>query len=161
MYTRLLALSSSKAPGPDGVLPSILKECALELTYPLSHLFNISLKSGQVPDSWCCANITPVFKKGERCMLRNYRPVALTSVIRKLLEQIVVASANEHIHTFGLLNPNQHGFTQNRSCVTQLTNVLHDWSVTLDRPRPPRVDAAFLDMSQAFDKITYKCIANE
>lgn len=158
---RLLQLSASKAPGPDGVLPVILKNCALEISYPLVHLFNISLNTGKLPDSWRRSNITPVFKKGDRSIMSNYRPVALTSVICKVLEQIVSSSILEHVETFGLLNPNQHGFTQKRSCVTQLINVLQAWCTILDKNRPPRVDAAFLDMSKAFDKMPHHILLSK
>ena len=101
------------------------------------------------------SNITPVHKKGDKVLLTNYRPVALTSVLCKVLERIITVVLNNHLNTFALLNPYQHGFVKHRSCVTQLVNIIQSWSSTLDRRRPPRVDAVFLDMSKAFDTMPH------
>ena len=122
---------------------------------PPPRVFNASLSTGDVPVAWLQAHITPVFKHGDRTSVTNYRPVALTSVLCKLLEGIVDRAIQDHIDTYGLANNQQHGFTKGRSCVTQLTNVLHTWHSILDLPRPPRVDAVFLDMSRAFDKMPH------
>ena len=108
-----------------------------------------------MPVAWLQAHITPVFKHGDRTSVTNYRPIALTSVLCKLLEGFVDRAIQDHINTYGLANKQQHGFTKGRSCVTQLTNVLHTWHSILDLPRPPRVDAVFLDMSRAFDKMPH------
>ena len=151
----LSKLPTNKSPGPDGILPGILNKVACHISRPLFLLFNKSLQLGIVPEAWRRANITPVFKKGEKSTLSNYRPVALTSVLCKVLERAVSSAISEHVTNFGLLSSNQHGFTKNRSCVTQLVNVMHEWASTLDRPRPPRIDAVFMDMSKAFDRMPH------
>lgn len=89
---------------------------ALEISLPLS---------GKIPSSSKCANITPVFKIGDKSLVTNYRPVALTSVLCKLLEGFVVKARQEHVYASGLLNPGQHGFVSGKSCVTHLINVNH------------------------------------
>ena len=58
---------------------------------------------------------------------------------------------NDHVTSLCLANPQQHGFSAHKFCVTKLTNIIHDWASILDRPRPPRIDAIFLDFSKAFD----------
>ena len=58
-------LDPSKAPGPDGMLPSVLRECSQFLAPSLAKVFNSSLQSGRVPDAWKMANITPLFKAGK------------------------------------------------------------------------------------------------
>ena len=55
---------------------------------PLAKVFNLSLKEGIVPSEWKEANITPLFKKGSKNKPENYRPVSLTSVVRKLPETL-------------------------------------------------------------------------
>ena len=151
----LKQLPSNKSPGPDCILPNVLNKISSEIAHPLGLLFNASLSIGQLPDAWRCANITPVHKKGDKVLLTNYRPVALTSVLCKVLERIITVVLNNHLNTFALLNPYQHGFVKHRSCVTQLVNIIQSWSSTLDRRRPPRVDAVFLDMSKAFDTMPH------
>ena len=67
-----------KAPGPDNMQPRVLMEVAEQVSEMLTDIFNRSLESGQVPEDWRVANVTPLFKKGSREELGNYRPVSLT-----------------------------------------------------------------------------------
>ena len=71
-------LRVDKAPGPDNMQPRVLMEVAEQVSEMLTDIFNSSLESGQVPEDWRVANVTPLFKKGSREELGNYRPVCLT-----------------------------------------------------------------------------------
>ena len=82
-------LKSSSAPGPDKVTSRILIEARNELCYPLALIFNRSITSGDVPEDWRRANVTPIFKKGNKTSPGNYRPVSLTSVRSKLSHAII------------------------------------------------------------------------
>jgi len=79
----------TKAPGADGIPTRILKLCAAEIVPILTVVFVQSLSSGQIPKDRFTANITPVFKKGDRGDPSNYRPISLTSVCYKILEHII------------------------------------------------------------------------
>lgn len=68
----------SKSPGPDGLHLRLLKETANELALSLSKIFRNSIPAGIVPDEWKCANVTAVFKKGNRHSALNYTPISLT-----------------------------------------------------------------------------------
>ena len=84
--TKLLkGLNPSKALGPDELHPRVLKELATELGPIFAHLFQQSIDSGDIPKEWTLANISPLFKKGDRSLACNYRPVSLTCVPCKLL----------------------------------------------------------------------------
>jgi len=74
----LCNLKSSKAPGPDGIHPTVLTELAAEVAVPLTIISRSSLSSGTVPQSWKTANIAPIFKKGDKRDPSNYRAVSLT-----------------------------------------------------------------------------------
>ena len=63
MLKLLNGLDENKAPGPDGVSAKFLKLYATQLTPALTHIFNKSLSSGDLPSDWLLANITPIFKK--------------------------------------------------------------------------------------------------
>ena len=78
-------MKENKSPGVDGIAHKILKETVDQICTPIAHVFNLSLQEGIVPLEWKEANIIPLFKKGSRNKSIHYRPVSLTSVIRKVL----------------------------------------------------------------------------
>ena len=79
----LSSRKSSSAPGPDHVHPMLLRECAKALSSPLHTIFKASLTAGCLPRDWRRANVTPIFKKGNKADPLNYRPISLTSVYVK------------------------------------------------------------------------------
>ena len=89
-------LKIDKATGPDSIPAFILKTAADELTPFLTRLFQLSLNSGEVPPDWLFAWVVPIFKKGERHLAANYRPVSLTSIVCKVLEHIIHSSVMKH-----------------------------------------------------------------
>ena len=78
--TKLLkGLNPSKALGPGELHPRVLKELAMELGQVFAHLFQQSIDTGEIPEEWSLANICPLFKKGDRSLARNYRPVSFVT----------------------------------------------------------------------------------
>ena len=122
--TKLLkGLNPSKALGPDELHPRVLKELATELGPVFAHLFQQSIDKGEIPKEWSLANICPLFKKGDRSLACNYRPVSLTCVPCKLLEHIVCSNIMAHLDEHRLLSEKQHAFRKWHSCETQLITV--------------------------------------
>jgi len=93
----LLKLRPDKAAGPDNLLPRFLIEIKDHLIYPLYLLFRNSLDEASVPDDWKCADVSPVFKKGNRSQVENYRPISLTSQICKIFESIITDTVIKHL----------------------------------------------------------------
>ena len=90
--------------GPDGIPPSFLKACRDELCYPLSIIFTLSLDNNYLPDDWLKAFISPLFKKGNSADPSNYRPIALTSTICKLMESIIKDQILSYLLSKGLIS---------------------------------------------------------
>ena len=107
---QLKSLNVSKSCGPDNCHPFFLKECAEQIYLPLTDIFHKSLSSGVIPDDWKKANITCIFKKGNKQDPGNYRPVSLTPVICKLLERTVREEIVNHLSISKLLSDSQFGF---------------------------------------------------
>ena len=141
----LLSLKEHKATGPDGIPGRLLKFCANEIADSFTLLFQASLEQGTVPKDWKKAKIVPVFKKGEKGNVENYRPISLTSISCKLLEHIIDSNIRDHLDKFKILNDAQHGFRQNRSCESQLITTLKDFSDCLNKKQ--QIDAILLDFS--------------
>ena len=138
-------MSASSSAGPDGLPSSFLKECLPELIQPLKILFRKSLDSGDIPAILKRAAIIPVFKGGDKTCPSNYRPISLTPVLMKLISFLV---------TNNLLNPSQHGFRENHSCLSALLNVYDNMLLMLAN-NPCISDMIYLDFFKAFDKVDF------
>ena len=114
-----------------------------------ARLFQQSIDTGEIPKEWSLANICPLYKKGDRSLAYNYRPVSLTCVPCKLLEHIVCSNITAHLDDHKLLSDRQHAFRKKYSCETQLITVIDNWDKILDKGG--QVDTFILDFEKAFD----------
>ena len=119
----------------------------------LQLIFQRSLESGTIPNDWRNANVTPLFKKGERYKAANYRPVSLTSICSKLMEHVIASQLMGHLNTNNILYDLQHGFRDKRSCETQLLALVHELASGVNANK--QTDMAILDFSKAFDKVSH------
>ena len=146
-------LNAKKASGPDNICCKILKELSVEIAPILTHIFTQSIETGQIPPDWSTAYVTPIFKKGNRSLPENYRPVSLTSVPCKILEHIICSHIRKHLDDQKILTAFQHGFRRAHSCESQLLVTLGDllkW-----RNSRVQVDVAVLDFAKAFDTVPH------
>ncbi|KAJ7414436.1 hypothetical protein WISP_84246 [Willisornis vidua] len=97
-----------------------MRDLAEELAKPLSIIYQQSWLSGKVPDDWKLANVMPIHKKGCKEDLGNYRPVSLTSMPDKVMEQIILSAITQHPQDGQGIRSSQHGFRRGRSCLTNL-----------------------------------------
>ena len=153
-------LPPKAAPGPDGIPTILLKQLKFELTPVLAVAFAKSLDSGEVPEDFLKAFIIPIKKpkkpKGDPA---SYRPVSLTSNLAKVLEHLVKVQLQSFLEQGVTLNPAQHGFRPNRSCLTQL---LDHYDVIMRNLEEGRIyDTIYLDFAKAFDTVDRFILARE
>lgn len=147
-------LKRNKSPGPDGLHPRIIKEMKDQLVVPLKILFECSFNRRHVPEEWRYANISAIFKKGDRSEPSNYRPVSLTCIICKIMESIIRESMIRHMKKHRMFSKKQFGFISGRSTVLQLLKVLDRWTETMDEGHA--IDVAYCDFMKAFDKVPHR-----
>ncbi|KAF1443079.1 hypothetical protein FQV21_0001647, partial [Spheniscus demersus] len=149
-------LDAHKSLGPDGIHPRVLRELAEELAKPLSIIYQQSWLTGEVPDDWRLANVTPIYKKGRKEDPGNYRPVSLTSVPGKIMERFILRALTRHEQDNKGIRPSQHGFTRGRSCLTNLISFYDQVTRLVDEGKA--VDVVCLDFSKAFDTVSHSIL---
>jgi len=118
IFYELHHLSNNTSPGPENISSLFFKECKFVLAVPLLYLFNLSLKSGIFPTHWKLSYVTPVFKGGDNCLITNYRPISIVSIIPKIFENILVKKLSPLFKN--IIIDEQQGFFSGRSTTTNL-----------------------------------------
>uniref|UniRef100_A0A672HXF0 Reverse transcriptase domain-containing protein n=1 Tax=Salarias fasciatus TaxID=181472 RepID=A0A672HXF0_SALFA len=139
-----------KAPGPDNIPGRILRDCAEELTDVFTDIFNISLSQAVVPTCLKATTIIPVPKKPSPSHYNDYRPVALTPILMKCFERLVM----QHIKSAlpSTLDPYQFAYRSNRSTDDAIATALHS-ALTHLETKNSYVRMLFMDFSSAFNTI--------
>ncbi|PIK50830.1 putative RNA-directed DNA polymerase from mobile element jockey-like [Apostichopus japonicus] len=151
---KLCNLKITKAQGPDGIPPRILYELREEVAPALAKIFKMSLSYHSLPSDWKVAYVAPLFKKGSRSSPGNYRPVSLMSVVFKVCESLLRDSVVAHMNRNDFFSTGQYGFISGKSCVTQLIDVLDDWTKSLDDGSG--IDVVYTGFMKAFDKVPHE-----
>ncbi|CAH8608113.1 unnamed protein product, partial [Dicrocoelium dendriticum] len=137
----LLDLNSNSSLGPDGLHPLFLKEVAEFIAAPICQVFRSSLEAGRLPTKWKANVVKPMYKGGNRQDPVNYRPICLSSILRKTTERILKQALHLHLEKLDVISPAQHGFRRARSCITNLLVAREKWAQSVDAGH--RLDVVF------------------
>ena len=159
VFTPCSKLDPHKASGSDNIPARVLKETAYEITPMLTHLFQQSLDTGDIPHDWRSARVTPIYKKGQRTDPQNYRPVSLTYIVCKTLEYILSSQIMHHLESNDIICTTQFGFRNKHSCESQLLITVDDFAKALNSKK--QVDIGILDFSKAFDRVSHARLAKK
>ena len=143
-------LHSSKAPGPDGLKGRVLKECANQLGGVMTKIFQLFLDASFVPRAWKETTIIPVPKKPRAKALNDFRPVALTSILCKCMERVIVGELTTTIGES--LDPLQFAYKPKRGVEDATLHLLDTVTKHLDSQNS-LVRILFMDFSSAFNTV--------
>lgn len=149
----LSSLSASSSPGPDGIHPALLKNCAQVVALPLSLLMRKSLETGVLPSNWKLSRVVPIFKSGPKYNALNYRPVSMTSPDCKAMERLIAKHIVDYLEQGNVLSNRQFGFRKGYSTEDQLLKAYSKIAEEVDKGRS--VDTVYLDFSKAFDVLCH------
>ena len=142
----------------------MLKETALSITPIVTHLFNISITLGELPDECETARVSPIPKSGDHSDPRNHWPISLLSLLSKVLEkhiQHLLATLEKHIqHLLAThleenhsISAQQWGFTHGKSTTGALLDVTDHWHKELELSHD--ICSVFFDYSKAFNSVPH------
>ncbi len=147
-------IKPDKSPGPDGIPGLILKELSTELALPLSSLFELSMRTGDLPLQWKTANIAPIYKGGSKMAANSFRPISLTCLSCKMMEVIIKQAILRFCDENDVIQNFQHGFRRGRSCLSNLLTSLEAWTHALEEGF--EVDVVYIDFRKAFDSVPHE-----
>ena len=157
IFTKISNLDINKGPGPDGVPPIFLKKCSFNISRPLFHIFNLSLRTGIFPDYWKESFLKPIFKSGDKSSVTNYRPISIISTIPKIFESLVCDFITPLIEP--QLIKEQFGFRPGRS--TELNLLTHIDFLLDGLERGCQVDTIYTDFSRTFDRVSHSMLLHK
>ena len=146
-------LNNGKATGLDDICVKSLKAGSPILAYYLTHIFNLSLRSGVVPKCWKRKRVTPLFKKGDADDVNNYRPISILPIPMKVFEKIVHCQVSEFLEKNNIISEFQSGFRNKHSTDTAVSYVA-DY-VLEEVAKKNYVGAVLVDLKKAFDTVDH------
>ena len=152
-------LDSSKATGVDNINSKFLRMSASMIAPSLTHIFNCSINFHIVPNAFKIAKVIPIYKKGDKMEVLNYRPISILPTISLILEKHVNLHLKSFLESNNLIYNRQSGFRENHSCQTALIKLLDEWITAIDRNEI--VGALLLDLSKAFDLVNHNILLNK
>ena len=152
-------ISPYSAPGPDKIPAILIKEVKNEIAPALKILWQTSIDQGQIPSDLLKQTIIPIFKKENKSLASNYRPISLTSHLIKVFERVLRDKLIAHLESNNLITNHQHGFRSKRSTLTQLLDHINSILEILERNE--NADVILLDMAKAFDTVNHQILVHK
>ncbi|CAL4115926.1 unnamed protein product [Meganyctiphanes norvegica] len=142
--------------GVHTISTQVLKESMSLLAVPLSHIFNLCVEQGYFPTELKTGCITPIYKKGDKNNIENYRPVCSLSQFSKIFEKVVFNRMTDYITKNSILSISQYGFRSNMNTESALIDLVDYIHGGLNKKS--NVGAVFMDLSKAFDVMSHSIL---
>ena len=153
------SLKNKSSSGDDAISNKTVKTLKNEISRPLTYIINKSIETSSYPTSWKISRCFPLYKKNEKKLINNYRPISLQNCLSKVLEKTVKKQVVDYLETNNLLPENQFGF-RNKQGINHLHLKLNQEIVnSLSKKQIYKI--ALLDFSKAFDLVNHSILLNK
>ena len=149
-------LSSKKSSGPNSIPTDILHLLQHDISKPLTQIFNLSFKTGIHPDALKTARVIPIFKKGSKLLVSNYRPISLLSNLNKILEKLMFNRVYNYLERNNIIYKLQFGFRSKHSTKHTLIDISENIKKALDNKKS--ACGIFVDLQKAFDTVNHEIL---
>jgi hypothetical protein len=152
----IFSLRNKNYCGYNELSNKILKLCGQHVFEPLTYIYNLSLNSGIYQDQLKYANIKPCFKKSDKSLISNYKPIYLLTGFSKIFEMLIFSRLKQYLVSNDILVAEQHGFCDRMSienAIFRLTElILQAWN------NRELIRGLFCDLSEAFDCVNHELL---
>lgn len=153
------SLKNKKSTGIDNISTQLIKCVEPAISNVLAFIINLSFQKGKFPSKLKEATIVPIFKKGDRELLQNHRPIALLCILSKIFEKCMKTRLLSFLNNINYFSPNQFGFTEGKSTETAISvfieNILHSIN------NGHKASGIFIDFSKAFDLVDHRILLDK
>jgi hypothetical protein len=153
------SLSNKNSSGYDEIYSKVIKSSMPFILSPLIHICNRSLSTGIFPTRLKYSQVRPIYKKGERSELSNYRPISILTSFSKIFEKVISNRLHAHVSVNNILDTNQYGFRKNCSVETATFNLINNILEALNSKK--LAGAIFCDLTKAFDSVDHKILLSK
>ena len=152
----LRSLKQKRSYGHDGISSEILKLGADILVVPLTYIINFSILTGKFPNNWKLAKVVPLHKKGDKKLLKNYRPVSLLCTPGMILERVVAIQIEEYFEKNKLFGSFQFGFRKHENTTSELLTMFD--TILEAKESKKEILVLLYDLSSAFDTVCHEIL---
>ena len=156
VLNQLQNLNVNKATGIDNISAKYLKMAAQAITKPLTKVLNLSIESNTFPDNLKKAKVTPIYKKGSKTDVNNFRPISVLPILNSIYERHISNCVTTFLDEYNLIYELQSGFRRLHSCQTALTKAVDNWLTAMNNNYI--VGTVLLDLSKAFDLVNHNIL---
>ena len=152
-------MNVNKATGLDGISVRFVKDGWPAISVLITHIINVSIDTGVIPEQLKLARVVPLYKKGSKREACNYRPISALCTISKVLEKVIYNQLNDYFIRHKLLFELQSGFRSSYSTDTCLIN-LCDY-IRIERDKGNYTGMVLLDLQKAFDTVNHEILLSK
>lgn len=153
-----LKMMKPKMSSGSDLLPAFFyKKLAKVIDTPLSLLFHFSYVTGVIPKRWKISTVVPIYKKGPKDLVNNYRPISKQATVLKIMEKVVIYQLTSYLNHLNLFSNAQYGFRPGLSVTKQLLTCLNHWTQDYRKG----TDVVFLDFTKAFDTVSHQKVLHK
>lgn len=153
-------LDPKKAPGYDLITGAVIKQLPEKAIMLITHIFNSILRTGNFPSQWKVAQVILILKPGKPAEeASSYRPISLLPMLSKLFEKLFLKRLKPQLEGLNIIPEHQFGFREQHATIEQVHRVVEQINNTFESKK--YCSAAFLDITQAFDKVWHIGLLNK